>query len=85
MGGEENMELHYDKDADILMIVLSHKKIDDSYETDYGIVSITEKGEPVMIDVFKASKFLKNLKEDLQIGDKRQYPQASASVAHRVR
>lgn len=56
------MRVHYDKDEDILMLVLSNKKIDDSFETDSGnIVSISEDGEPVMIDIFKASKFLKDL------------------------
>lgn len=56
------MKVHYDKDEDILMLVLSNKKIDDSYETEEGnIVSVAENREPVMIDIFKASKFLKNL------------------------
>lgn len=76
------MELHYDKEEDILMIVLSNKKADDSYETGYGIVSVDKNGEPVMIDVFKASKYLKNLKKDLA---SQQFSQSQASVAHRVK
>ncbi len=56
------MKVHYDKDEDILMLVLSDKKIDDSFETEAGnIVSVAEDKEPVMIDIFKASKFLKDL------------------------
>lgn len=56
------MKVHYDKDEDILMLVLSNKKIDDSYETNEGnIVSVAEDREPVMIDIFRASKFLRKL------------------------
>jgi uncharacterized protein YuzE len=55
------MKVHYDKDEDILMIELAHKKIDDSYETDQMIVHVTEDREPVLLEIFKASKFLKDL------------------------
>ena len=53
------MEVRYDKKEDILMIVLSKKKakLDDTYETDYGLVGVTEKGEPLMVEIFEASKF----------------------------
>lgn len=54
-----NMKVKYDENEDILMIVLSNKKakLDDTYETDYGLVGVTEKGEPLMIEIFEASKF----------------------------
>lgn len=55
------MKVHYDQDEDILMLVLSSKKIDDSYETGNGIVEVAEDGEPVILTMFKASKFLKDL------------------------
>lgn len=51
------MKVHYDKDEDILMIVLAKKKIDDTWETENSLVSVTEKGEPVLIEIFNASKF----------------------------
>lgn len=53
------MKVHYDKDEDILMIVLAKKgqKIDDTYETENSLVSVTEKGEPLMVEIFNASKF----------------------------
>lgn len=51
------MKVHYDKDEDILMIVLAKKKIDDTWETESGLVSVTEKGEPVLLEIFNASKF----------------------------
>lgn len=79
------MKLHYDEEADILMIVLSNKKVDDSYETNYGVVSISEDGEPVMIDVFKASKFLKDLSKSLPKELKPEFTQSTSSVAHRIK
>ncbi len=51
------MKVHYDKDEDILMIVLAQKKIDDTIETENSLVSVTEKGEPVMLEIFEASQF----------------------------
>lgn len=53
------MKVRYDKDEDILTIVLAKKgqKIDDTYETENSLVSVTEKGEPVLVDIFNASKF----------------------------
>lgn len=53
------MKVRYDKDEDILTIVLAKKgqKIDDTYETENSLISVTEKGEPVLVDIFNASKF----------------------------
>ena len=53
------MRVRYDKDEDILMIVLAKRgqKIDDTYETENSLVSVTEKGEPIMVEIFNASKF----------------------------
>lgn len=53
------MKLHYDKDEDILMLVLSDKKIDDSFETEHSIVEVAKDGEPVIMSIFDASKFFK--------------------------
>lgn len=81
------MRVHYDKDEDILMIVLSSKKIDDSYETKEGnIVSVAEDKEPVMIDIFKASKFLRELGRAIPKSIQREvWMQSSAAVSHRIR
>lgn len=80
------MKVHYDPDADILMLVLTHKKIDDSYETDYGVVSVAEDGEPVMIDVFKASKFLKDLGRVVPKKiQKEVWLQPSMAIPHQIR
>lgn len=53
------MKVHYDKDEDILTIILTRKKakLDDTYETEHGFVGVTEKGEPITVDIFEASKF----------------------------
>lgn len=51
------MKVHYDKDEDILMIELALRKIDDTYETEHSLVSVDEKGEPVLVEIFEASKF----------------------------
>ncbi len=53
------MKLHYDKDEDILMLVLSDKKIDDSFETKNSVVEVAEDGEPVIVTIFDATKFFK--------------------------
>ncbi len=59
------MKVHYDKESDILMLEVAKKKIDDSYETDYGVINVSEKGEPVLIEIFSASKVLKNITKTL--------------------
>ncbi len=51
------MKVRYDKDEDILMIELVRKNIDDTYETEHSLVSVDSKGEPVLVEIFKASKF----------------------------
>lgn len=58
------MEVRYDKVEDILMIVLPNtkgKKIDDTLEGENLLVSITEGGEPIMLEVFQASEFLNQI------------------------
>ena len=82
------MKVHYDKDEDILMLVLSNKKIDDSYETANSVVSVAEDGEPVMIDIFKASKLLKELGKAVPKNIQREVwsnSQPSVSVPHKIR
>ena len=82
------MKVHYDKDEDILMLVLSKKKIDDSYETETGnIVSVSEDKEPVMIDIFKASKFLKDLGNAIpkSVQKKVWSSQPSIAIPHRIK
>ena len=82
------MKVHYDSDEDILMIVLSSKKIDDSYETKEGnIVSVAEDREPVMIDIFKASKFLKDLGKVIPKNIQKELwlNKSSVAVSHRIK
>ena len=53
------MKLHYNRDDDTLMIQLSKKLVDDAFETENMIVHISEKGEPVLLEIFNASNFFK--------------------------
>ncbi len=79
-------KISYSKDVDILMIQLSNKKIDDSYETDYGVVSVSEAGEPVLIEIFKASKFLKDLGKAVPKSIQQEvWSQPSVAVPHTIR
>lgn len=81
------MKVHYDKNEDILMLVLSNKKVDDSYETEEGnIVSVSKDREPVMIDIFKASKFLKDLGNAIPKNMQKQFwsNQSSVAITHKI-
>ena len=81
------MKAHYDKDEDILMLTLSNKRIDDSYETDNGIVEIASDGEPVILTIFKASKLLKNLGKVIPKSIQREFwpMQTSVAIPHRIK
>ena len=42
------------------MIELSKKRIDDSYEADNMLVQVSDDKEPVLIEIFKASRFFQH-------------------------
>lgn len=81
------MKAHYDKDEDILMLTLSNKKIEDSYETDNGIVEIAKDGEPVLLTIFKASELLKDLGKVIPKNIQRKFwfSEPAISIPHRVK
>lgn len=81
------MKVHYDKDEDILMLILSNKKIDDSYETESGnIISVAEDREPIAIDIFKASEFLKDLGKAVPASIKKElWQDMPVSIPHRIK
>lgn len=81
------MKAHYDKDEDILMLTLSNKKIDDSYETDNGIVEVAKDGEPVLLTIFKASELLKDLGRAIPKNIQRKFgfSEPAVSIPHRVK
>ena len=80
------MKLHYDKDEDILMIELARKKVDDAYETDQMIVHVTEDREPVLLEIFKASKFLKDLGKVVPRNLQREvWTKVYSPVTHQIR
>lgn len=90
--GEEDMKaqskpkITYSEDVDILMIVLSNKKIDDSYDTDQMIVQVDKEGLPVILEIFHGREFLKDLNKALPKNireDVNSYP--STSVSHKIK
>lgn len=59
------MKVRYDKNEDVLIIQLAKKKIDDAYEKDNMIVHVTQDREPVLLEIFDATKFLMDLNKTL--------------------
>lgn len=51
------MKVRYNKDLDTLLIELTKKKVDDAFETDNMIVHVGMNKEPVLLEIFHASKF----------------------------
>lgn len=78
--------ISYSEDVDILMIQLSNKKVDDSYDTDNMIVQVDKDGEPVIIEMFNGKKHLqelsKSLPKDIQ---KELMSKSSYAVSHQIR
>lgn len=75
--------ISYSEDVDILMIQLSNKKIDDSYDTDNMIVQVDKDGEPVLLEIFHGKEYLKELGRSLPAKIARDIlPQPS--VSHRI-
>lgn len=79
-------KISYSEDVDILMIQLSHKKLDDAYDVGNMIVQVAEDGEPVLIEIMDASKFLKQAatrlpKKVLETIFSPSYP----SIAHKIK
>ena len=74
----------YSEDVDILMIQLSDKKVDDSYDTDQMIVQVDKDGLPVILEIFHGREFLKDLNKALpkKIREDVTHP---TSIAHRIK
>lgn len=77
--------ISYSPDVDILMIQLSDKKIDDSYETENSVVSVDKDGEPVLLEIFDGKQYLKELGKTLPKDLKRELTGQFATVSHRIR
>ena len=79
-------KISYSKDVDILMIQLSNKKVDDSYDVGDMIVQVDENGEPVLLEIFNGKKYLKELgktvPEDIQ---KQVWTNQSVSIPHKIK
>jgi uncharacterized protein YuzE len=79
-------KITYSEDVDILMIQLSNKKVDDSYDTDQMIVQVDKTGEPVLLEIFQGKKFLENISRALPQKIKQEiWPKTPTSIAHHVK
>lgn len=80
-------KISYSEDVDILLIQLTNKKIDDAYETDQMLVHVDKQGEPVLLEIFHATKFLKDINQKLpkSIQSKILPENIYTSVAHRIK
>lgn len=77
--------ISYSPDVDILMIQLSDKKIDDSYETENSVVSVDKDGEPVLLEIFNGKQYLKELGKTLPKDIQKEFTVQFASISHRIR
>ena len=78
-------KISYSPDVDILMIQLSNKKIDDSYETENSAVSVDKDGEPVLLEIFNGKQYLKELGKSLPKDIKQEFTTQFTTVSHRIR
>ena len=82
------MKVKYYEDADLLSLRISNKQYYDATKSGDVIVHYTKDGEPVLIEILNAAKFLKDTDKSLpkkvhqELYSKHQTP---ASVAHRIK
>ncbi len=53
------LKYRYDKEDDVLMVFLGKGKIDDTQQSGNIISHLSEKGEILLLEILKASKFLR--------------------------
>lgn len=78
-------KISYSPDVDILMIQLSNKKIDDSYETENSVVSVDKDGEAVLIEIFNGKKYLQELGKSLPKDLKQELTGQFTAVSHQIK
>lgn len=81
------VKISYSEDVDILMIQLSNKKIDDSYDVGDMIVQVDENGEPVLLEIFDGKKHLKELGKTMSRDIQKQVwsNQTPTAIPHRIK
>lgn len=86
-GGElmKAPKIKYSPDVDILMIQLSDKKVDDSYDVGDSIVQVDEKGEPVIVEIFNGKKHLKELGKSVPKKIQDSIWSQNTTVAHQIK
>ncbi len=82
------MKVKYYEDADLLSLRISKKKYYDATKSGDVIVHYTEEGEPVLIEILNAAKFLqktdKSLPKNIQKKVWSAY-QTSPSIPHKIK
>lgn len=82
----EGMKVKYYKDADLLSLRVSNKPYYDATRGGDLIVHYTKSGEPVLVEILNASKFLKEAGETLPKKFFRAgFDHLSVAVPHRIR
>lgn len=85
MKAQNRSKITYGEDVDILMIQLSDKKVDDSYDTDQMIVQVDKNGVPVILEIFHGREFLKGLNKALPKRIREDINPHPTSIAHRIK
>lgn len=68
------MKFKYNIKDDVLVIEMSQAKIDDAFEANTMLVHVDKDKEPVLVEIFEASNFLKQAIKTLP----------KASIAHLI-
>ncbi len=79
------MKVKYYKDADLLSIRVSKKLFEHAVQEGDVIVHYTKKGDPVLIEILDAAKFLKQSAQALPVKVRREMLESSVAVAHRIK
>lgn len=81
------MKVKYYEDADLLSIRVSKKLFYDAVQEGDVIVHYTKNGEPVLIEILNAAKFLKDADKSLSRKIKQQiWPEiANIAIPHQIR
>lgn len=79
-------KISYSEDVDILMIQLSDKKIDDSYDAGDAIVQVDKNNEPVLLEIFNGKKHLAQLGKTISKKiQKEVWSQNTQPVPHQIK
>lgn len=79
------MKFKYNKEDDVLMIVLNKETIDYAEQSGDLIVHFSPKREAVLLEILNATKFLKSSTSSLPITVQQKIFSQHQSVSHRIK